>query len=32
MTRWSLWPTVLGTLVGMVVGVWAFAIIWEVIR
>lgn len=28
----SVWPVLLGSLVGMVVGVVAFAILWEAIR
>lgn len=30
--RTSLWPTIYGALVGMVIGVWVFAMIWEAIR
>ncbi len=28
----DMWPTIFGALIGMVVGVWAFAMIWEAIR
>ena len=27
-----LWHTILGALIGCVIGVWAFVIIWEAIR
>ncbi len=30
--EWSPWPTILGALVGLVVGVWGLGILWEAMR